>query len=193
MRWCIQRFGNLFRRRRGRRTAKDTKATLRKRENRWKPLWSRRKRFERRAAADWRLHPPPMPHKSSLTCVSRSSVCAHVHVQSSCAPRELFQEHISRVASGINRRCRGVARFFLLHTFRALSSFFPLASSPFASFHPRFFLPSSLSLSLFLSLVVEWMVDERSATKESRRSPQKVLFIHCSDSGPLSAPRSVSF
>lgn len=98
---------------------------------------SRRKRIERRAAADWRLR---QPHKSSLTCVPRALVCVHVQdvLVCPCAPRELFREQISRVASGINRhegllvlppfaRCL----FFLplVFSFRFVPPSFPLSSS----------------------------------------------------------------
>lgn len=112
------------------------------------------------------LNDEPRPTEGSTTnatqiqshvCLTFLCVCVcgartRARVQGLCAgaPRELFQEHISRVASGINRRCRGVARFFLLHTFRALSSFFSFRFVP-----PSFFSLPSSSLSRPLCLVVE--------------------------------------
>lgn len=90
------------------------------------------------------------------------------------APRELFREQISRVASGINRGLHGSPPTPPGCPAVAVPLFFLVFSSPLLSFRRV--------STLVSSFVPSWA--GRGAAKESRRPPQKVPFIHCSDSGP---------
>lgn len=128
------------------RSRSKNKRTLIRRRN--KKTRRRRKVSENRRSTGSALNDEPRStegsrwsHKSRLTCAPR------VWVQGLCAsaPRELFPEQISRVASGINRHAEGLraSSTSLKPRLLSSSSLFLFGSSPFTTLHPSFLLSSS--------------------------------------------------